>query len=125
MRWRIMVSMTCLFLRCKGNYTLYSGARRSKKGEISMVMYRPHRGSLNDAMAEMRSFDSIEEMFHYIVEEWKVWGDPFSIGDLVLTYDYGKDERIDWKECRYVCTRRMGEEKFRTPQCIGMCSIEE
>lgn len=39
-----------------------------------MVRYRPHRGSLNDAMSEMRSFDSIEEMFHYIVEEWKVWG---------------------------------------------------
>lgn len=99
-----MVSMPCLFLRWKGNYTLYLGGQKKQ---------------------EMRSFDSIEEMFHYIVEEWKVWGDPFSIGDLVLTYDYGKGERIDWKECRYVCTRRMGEEKFRTPQCIGMCSIEE
>lgn len=29
-----------------------------------MVRDRPHRGSLNDAMEEMRSFDSVEEMFH-------------------------------------------------------------
>ena len=90
-----------------------------------MVKYRPHRGSLSDAMAEMRTFNSVEEMFRYIVEEWGRWGNPFSIGDLVLTYDDGEDKRIAWKECRYVCTRRMGEEKFRTPQCIGMCSIEE
>lgn len=54
-----MVSMPCLFLRWKGNYTLYSGVRRSKKGEISMVRDRPHRGSLNDAMEEMRRVESM------------------------------------------------------------------
>ena len=39
-----------------------------------MVKYRPHRGALCDAMAEMRIFDSVEDMFHYIVEDWKAYG---------------------------------------------------
>ena len=89
-----------------------------------MVKYRPHRGALCDAMAEMRIFDSVEDMFHYIVEDWKAYGNPFDIGDLTITCDEGKDERINWKEGRYVCTRRMREKIFDTPQCIGMCSIE-
>lgn len=89
-----------------------------------MVKYRPHRGALCDAMAEMRIFDSVEDMFHYIVEDWKAYGNPFDVGDLTITCDEGKDERINWKEGRYVCTRRMQEKIFDTPQCIGMCSIE-
>ena len=89
-----------------------------------MVKYRPHRGALSDAMAEMKTFDSVEDMFRYIVEDWKVWGKPFDAGDLTITCDEGRDERIDWKECRYVCTRRMREKEFDEPQCIGMCSIE-
>lgn len=28
-----------------------------------MVKYRPHRGALCDAMAKMRIFDSVEDMF--------------------------------------------------------------
>lgn len=89
-----------------------------------MVKYRPHRGALCDAMAEMKIFDSVEDMFHYIVEDWKPYGNPFDVGDLTITCDEGKDERINWKEGRYVCTRRMREKVFDEPQCIGMCSIE-
>lgn len=86
-----------------------------------MVKYRPHRGALSDAMAEMKTFDSVEEMFHYIVEERN---GALNIGDLTITCDEGSDERIDWKEGRYVCTRRYRQDKFDVPQCIGMCSIE-
>lgn len=57
-------------------------------------------------------------------EEKKAYGNPFNVGDLTITCDEGKDERINWKEGRYVCTRRMREKIFDTPQCIGMCSIE-
>ena len=58
-----------------------------------MVRYRPHRGSLNDAMAEMRSFDSIEEMFHYIVEEWKVWGNDELAGYIRGIVDFDLELR--------------------------------
>lgn len=85
-----------------------------------MVKYRPHRGALCDAMAEMRIFDSVEDMFHYIVEDWKAYGNPFDIGDLTITCDEGKDERINWKEGRYVCTRRM-REKILTRHSVLEC----
>ena len=48
----------------------------------------------------------------------------FDKSDLSVTKDLGKDNRIDWKETRYVCVRRMGDDICKTPQCIGMCSIE-
>lgn len=89
-----------------------------------MVKYRPHKGTLDDAMLESKEFDSVEEMFKWIVEDWNKNIETFSISDLSITDDNGKDNRIDWKETRYVCTKRMGAEKYDVPQCIGMCSIE-
>lgn len=90
-----------------------------------MVKYRPHKGTLDDAMLESKEFDSVEEMFKWIVEDWNKNIETFSISDLSITDDNGKDNRIDWKETRYVCTKRMGAEKYDVPQCIGMCSIEQ
>lgn len=89
-----------------------------------MVKYRPHRGSLSDAMSVSKEFDTVDQMLKYIVAEWNRGIDAFDISDLSITEDYGKDKRIDWKENRYVCTRRICEDKYDIPQCIGMCSIE-
>ena len=92
-----------------------------------MVKYRPHKGSLSESMGKEMEFKSIEEMFIHIVDDWGNWNgeNVFEIGDLSLSEDKGKDERINWKETRYVCTKRMGEEVYNIPQCIGICSIEE
>lgn len=90
-----------------------------------MIKYRPHRGDLSEAMKEEKEFNSVEEMFKYIVEDWNKNLEIFKISDLSLSEDKGKDERIDWKETRYICTKRIGEEAYNTPQCIGMCSIEQ
>lgn len=90
-----------------------------------MIKYRPHRGGLSEAMKEEKEFNSVEEMFKYIVEDWNKNLEIFKISDLNLSEDKGKDERIDWKEIRYICTKRIGEEVYNTPQCIGMCSIEQ
>lgn len=89
-----------------------------------MIKYRPHRGSLTDAMKEEMKFNSVDEMFRYIVEKWNKNIYIFEVEDLILSEDKGKDERIDWKETRHICTKRMGENIYNTPQCIGMCSIE-
>lgn len=85
-----------------------------------MVKYRPHRRTLDEAMSEMQQFTSVQDMFESIAKDCPL----FDKEDLSITEDMGKDSRIDWKECRYVCTRRMGAEKYDIPQCIGMCSIE-
>lgn len=86
-----------------------------------MIKYRPHRCTLEDSMHEMKIFKSTQEMFNAIVQDWNgfISFDDLSVGDNI-----GKDNRIDWKETRYVCTKRIGEDEYDTPQCIGMCSIE-
>lgn len=86
------------------------------------VKYRPHRGLLADAMAEMKTFNTVDEMLEYIASKYS---DYLSKEDLSISDDLGKDHRIDWKETRHVCTKHFGSESYATPMCIGMCSIEE
>lgn len=87
-----------------------------------MIKFRPHRGGLSASMSEMKTFDSKEEMFNTIVEDWN---GAISYEDLSITKNIGKDKRIDWKETRHVCTKRIGNEAYNIPQCIGMCSLED
>lgn len=86
-----------------------------------VIKYRPHRRFLDESMAEAQTFSSIDKMFDYIVSQ-----NPglFSKEDLSVGSNWGKDQRIDWSETRYVCTRRFGDEEFCFPQCIGFCSME-
>ena len=87
-----------------------------------MIKFRPHRGSLSEAMSEMKIFDSKEDMFNAIVEDWN---GAISYEDLSITENLGEDKRTDWEETRHVCTKRIGNEVYDTPQCIGMCSLED
>lgn len=54
--------------------------------------FRPHRGSLADAMAEMREFATFEEMAAHIKAEWSHLADVRDIE--VEPYHY--DARIQW-----------------------------
>lgn len=88
-----------------------------------MFRYRPHRGSLEDAMKEAREFITMDQMFDYIVNT-----DPFHLlqkEDLSISENLGKDDRIDWSECRNVLTKRYGNDVYDTPQAIGWCSMED
>ena len=96
----------------KGDAILKRGGR---------VKYRPHRGLLDDAMAEMKTFDTVDEMLDYIVSRYS---DYLSKEDLSVSDDLGKDNRIDWAETRHICTKRKKKKKYDVPQCIGMCSFE-
>ncbi len=86
-----------------------------------MVKYRPHRSMLDDSMSKMRTFQSTEEMLSSIVQDWN---GLISFDDLSIGKDVGKDNRTGWKETRHVCTKRIGNTVYDTPQCIGMCSVE-
>ena len=94
-----------------------------------MIKYRPHRAHLNDylndSMELAKEFASLDQMYDYIVQDWNALeNNLFDKSDLSVSKESYKDDRIDWKETRYVCTRRMGNDIYDTPQCIGMCSIE-
>lgn len=86
-----------------------------------MVKYRPHKGLLDDAMAEMKTFSSANEMLDFVANQYS---DYLSKEDLSIGEDLGRDQRIGWAETRYVCTRRFGGDHYEIPQCIGMCSFE-
>lgn len=88
-----------------------------------MFRYRPHRGTLEDAMKEAKEFITMDQMFDYIVNT-----DPFHLlkkEDLSISENLGKDDRIDWSECRNVLTKRYGKDVYDTPQAIGWCSMED
>lgn len=86
-----------------------------------MIKYRPHRGLLEESMAEAMEFDTVDDMYGYIVSN--SGGKLFGKEDLCISENLGADKRIRWAETRYVCTKRMGEQIYKSPQCIGMCSL--
>ncbi len=91
-----------------------------------MIIYRPHRGSLSDAMAESCVFANEDEMKRWIVDDSaKAYGKPlFSADDIVIGAEAISDSRNCWKDARYVCVKRYGSEVYSVPKCIGMCATE-
>ncbi len=98
-----------------------------------MIIFRPHRRLLDEAMAEAKEFGSVEEMKEHIVKLWhEGWGgskELFTADDIVIDENSAvNDDRIGWEDSMYVCVKRMGDEdymkKYGTPQCIGMCATK-
>lgn len=92
-----------------------------------MVIYRPHRGGLDESMKEAREFDGFEEMKRYIYEQAEGFNGvkPFEIDDIVVNDGTHEDWRIGWKDTRYVCVKRyLGTDFKGAPQCIGMCATD-
>ena len=94
-----------------------------------MIKYRPHRGSLEDAMKEAREFETYEDMKQHVLREHTIWNTDgvtlFDLDDIVIGDVLGDDGRIGWKNVRYVCVKRYGSDDYMKlygcPQCIGMC----
>ena len=92
-----------------------------------MIKYRPHRGSLGEAMKEAREFETTEEMKKFIMNDLNNsgFGKLFDINDIVIGDVLGDDDRIGWKNVRHVCIKRIGDadymKAYGSPQCIGWC----
>ena len=87
-----------------------------------MIKYRPHRGSLEDAMREALEFADIADMLKHIEEQWD---GAIETKDIVISESHGKDERIGWESSRYICAKKCGDEVYDIPQCIGFCDLGE
>lgn len=77
-----------------------------------MLIYRPHRGGLAEAMAEAKTFNSFEEIKEYVANEWNnLWRcQILNPDDIVLDEESYDDDRIGWKDVHYLCTKK---------KCIG------
>ncbi len=113
-----------------------------------MVIYRPHKGSLADALAEAEEFQTEEEMKYHIMRQYRDYAQGlleiennyidsnsskipkyidnplFDLEDIVIDDKCYDDERCGWHDTRYVCVKRMGNEVYDCPQCIGMCATD-
>lgn len=95
-----------------------------------MITYRPHRGSLEDAMKEAKTFLNEWQMKRYVANSWNL-----AIGrkvldpeDIIIDSESTDDDRVGWKNVHMVCAARIGNEdymkKYGNPQCIGYCAYD-
>lgn len=95
-----------------------------------MIVYRPHRGSLEDAMKEVKTFDNWYQMTHYIANNWNlaVGRKVINPDDIVMDDKSVNDDRVGWKDVHMVLATRIGNdnfmEKYGNPQCIGYCTYD-
>ena len=91
-----------------------------------MIKYRPHRGGLVEAMMYAKIFENIDDLKRHICEEWNIDGLRLIEGDdIVIGEIIGDDNRVGWKNIRYVLTKRCGAQQYAYPQCIGICTFDE
>ena len=100
------------------------------------ILYRDHRGALDEAMKTMREYRTVDELkaglaaaYNKLHHDLGYRGDAFSVEDVSISDDLGPDDRIGWPNTHYVCIRRMGDDdfvaRFGSPQAIGFCAFLE
>lgn len=73
-----------------------------------MVIFRPHRGGLKEAMEEAMEFDSIDEMLKYICVKHNTAVPFFKIktSDIYIQDMKDSDERVGWHNLYYLIFER-------------------
>lgn len=70
-----------------------------------MIIHRPHRGGLYEAMAESREFKSLKECLETLIEEFnEKHSGLFTIttNDICIM-PYGDDKRVCWNDMFVIC----------------------
>lgn len=89
-----------------------------------MIKYRPQRGSLEKSMDGYKEFDTVDDMFNYIVTHDH--NKCMDIKDLAISNEPGTpDPRIGWECTQYICTKTYLGTVYDHPICIGMCDLGE
>ena len=92
-----------------------------------MIIYRPVRSTLEEAMKAVIEFNSEEEMKSFISKTYA----NIDKEDIVIEGEGVNDDRIKWKDTKYVCLKKYDNldgskidlvERYGAAQCIGMCA---
>lgn len=81
-----------------------------------MLIYRPHKGSVCESLDHAKEFETEHDMKEYIVKDWQ---NHFDYDDIVIQDQIIEETRIGWKNTRMVTVKRMGDQTYPIPQCIG------
>ena len=89
-----------------------------------MIIARLHRGGLAESLATQKTFENINSMKKWFVEQYNK---SFSVDDIIIDEESFYDNRIGWN-VNYVCTKKYNNEdyiqKYGNPKCIGMCDLK-
>lgn len=86
------------------------------------IIFRPQRGDLAEAMAEVAAFDTEQELLDYVKESWC---SKYPEAKFVVKIRSQSDERTGWGQTRYVCMTDNGiDAPYRIPQVVGMCDSD-
>jgi hypothetical protein len=79
-----------------------------------MIAYRPHRGSLADAMKEARTFLNEWQMKRYVANNWNlaIGRKVLDTEDIIIDSESTDDDRVGWKNVHMVCAARIGNEDY-------------
>lgn len=89
----------------------------------SKIKYRPLKESLNESIKAIKEFNTVEEMYEYIAQDWQgyIKTEDLSLSDPLTIID----ARIGWKNFRYVLTAAIGNQRYMNKQVIGYCELEK
>jgi hypothetical protein len=71
-----------------------------------MIIHRPHRGGLNEAMKETRQFTSLGECINTLIQEHNNSHPFFKLSEsdiYLIPYGLNGDDRIGWKDTFMIC----------------------
>ena len=83
------------------------------------IMYRPHNGTYQESMSQIKWFHTEEEMFEYIVNNNEFIANTSS---LLVGEEIIYDKRNSWNTRYVLCNNYAGKE-LGNPICIGMYTI--
>lgn len=68
-----------------------------------MIIYRPYRASLSDALSEVKEFSTWQELKDHVALTWNSMGfEQVTSSEVTIKDDSIEDERIGWKDTRMV-----------------------
>ena len=91
-----------------------------------MIIFRPMRITLDEAMADAAIFESVDLMLEHIVKinTYPGLGPMFEKDDLLIGEKASFDRAVGWKDCRPVLTKRFDSEECTPPKCVGYCATK-
>ena len=101
------------------------------KGGRTMIIFRHHKGTLNESMKTCKEFNDFEELQKYIIQYMKPHMN-LVLSDVVASNEKTNDVRIGWEDSDYICiagynkvSDKKGFEryfggKYESDLCVGM-----